>query len=399
MRRGPTAALTILICALSTNAVEARGPSTREERARVVALTRALEEQPFSADAPTTREWLRQWVIEVPDISVKVCDQLFEPHVAPTYPYAKEINLQRVFGAAGFAIEHPGKAMNVTAQYTAGVESALRLYEVLLASRPDSRLPFLDDLQEARSQGRLAQRVSELAKGKCKETNIDLIAALAGSGVALGLGFIVARLFGPRRQNAAVTTNAGRLELIVLACVIYYLVIGAALHVLEPDFDPRYRFMSEYAWGRYGWLMTTTFFVLGSAMLTVALALRLVHVTSRGVRLGVGLLIVGSVFVCLAGVFREFIPHLAASAVAIPSMVMGTLFLSWGFRRVEAWRQIRSVTVLIAVAMLALFLAMMSRVGMPGLEQRAFLVLFLSWLAIVIHRAARLARREERVRG
>jgi hypothetical protein len=39
--------------------------------------------------------------------------------------------------------------------------------------------------------------------------------------------------------------------------------------------------------------------------------------------------------------------------------------------------------------MLAAFLSMVADVGMPGLQQRAFLFLFLLWLAIVVHRLVR----------
>ena len=44
--------------------------------------------------------------------------------------------------------------------------------------------------------------------------------------------------------------------------------------------------------------------------------------------MGFGLLAVGALFVCLAGVFKDFIPHLAASVVAIPSVVMVARSLS-----------------------------------------------------------------------
>jgi uncharacterized membrane protein len=95
------------------------------------------------------------------------------------------------------------------------------------------------------------------------------------------------------------------------------------------------------------------------------------------------------VFVCLAGVFKEFIPHLAASAVAIPSIVMAALFLSWSFRRAAGWQTIYRATLLIALGMLAAFLSILANIGMPGLMQRAFLCLFLLWLSIVVHRLVR----------
>ena len=92
------------------------------------------------------------------------------------------------------------------------------------------------------------------------------------------------------------------------------------LHVLEPEYDPRFQFRSDYTWRAYGWLMTTTFFVLGLATLTVAYGVRRAHQPSFSARVGFGLLLVGAVFVSLPGVFRGFPLHDAASAVGLPSL-------------------------------------------------------------------------------
>jgi hypothetical membrane protein len=135
--------------------------------------------------------------------------------------------------------------------------------------------------------------------------------------------------------------------------------------------------------------MTTTFFVLGLAIVTVAVGLRDVYQSSLSARIGFGLLLVGALGICLAGVFREFIPHAAAGAVGLPSVLMATLLLSWSFRRASGWQPIHRVTFLIALGMLVAFLSIIVNVGMPGLQQRAFLGLLLLWLSVVVHRLVR----------
>ena len=90
--------------------------------------------------------------------------------------------------------------------------------------------------------------------------------------------------------------------------------------------------------------------------------------------------------VCLAGVFKDSMPHLLAGVVFFPSVVMAVLLLSWSFRHPAGWRTIYRAALSIALGMLAAFLSMEADVGMPGLQQRAFLLLFLLWLSIVIHR-------------
>ena len=178
------------------------------------------------------------------------------------------------------------------------------------------------------------------------------------------------------------------------------MIVGIALHFLEPEYDPRFHPMSDYAWGAYGWLMTTTFFVLGLAVFTVAVGVRHVHQSSRSARVGFGLLVIGALFVCLAGVFRGFPLHDGASAVAIPSLVMAALLLSWSFRSAAGWQAIHPATFLIAVGMFAALVSMIVDIGMPGLQQRALLSLLLLWLSIVIHSlvgvTAGLAQRPDR---
>lgn len=164
------------------------------------------------------------------------------------------------------------------------------------------------------------------------------------------------------------------------------MIVGIALHILEPEFDPRFRFMSEYALAAHGWLMTTTFFVLGLATFVVAVALRNGQQSLHGARIGFGLLAVGALLVCLAGVIKDSLPHLFASVVVFPSIVMAVSLLAWSFRQAAEWRTIYRATLFIALGMLAAFLSMVADVGMPGLRQRAFLFLFLLWLSIVTHR-------------
>ena len=101
-----------------------RGLSTPDERAKVVALTRLLERNPSAENAGATRQRLRAWIIAVPDIHVYACEDLLGHGLGDTYPYSREVNLQALFSAAAFAIEHPDRARDENAQYCAGVQGA-----------------------------------------------------------------------------------------------------------------------------------------------------------------------------------------------------------------------------------------------------------------------------------
>lgn len=398
-RQELVAGCVLTLCALQGHAAYARGLSTAAERAQVVAQMRALEQNPLAESAPITRQQLRQWMIDVPEIRFRFCEKLLGHAMPRDYAFVQEINLQVALSGAVFTIEHPERARDDLAIDRAGVEGALRVYERVLASRPNARLTFLDDLVAKRERGVLDDYVARLAKEKCPKSHRDQIAWVAGSAAALLLGPVVAWIFGRRgsvgdialadvaaaRGSSRIATSSRR---IVFVCVAYFAIAVATLHVLHPDLDPRFHFMSEYLLGDYGWLMLTAFFTLGLAPFALAFELREVHPSSWSARAGFGLLIVAGVFVWLAGVFEDFPLHFVASVVAIPAIVMAALLNSWSLRRAMHWRGPPRAALMISLAMLTFFLLMLADIGLPGLEQRAFIGLFLLWLALVASRSA-----------
>jgi hypothetical protein len=398
--RGLVGSAVFLVCALHGHHAHARGPSTPEERAKVIELTRMLERDPLNENADATRQRLREWTIEVPEIRFHVCNELLSHGLGENHPYSREINLQTILSGAVFTLEHQDKRRDDVGAYIAGVEGSLRMYEVLAKSRPDARSAFLDGLVAMRDRGELADHVAKLAAEKCPKSNLLLIAAPIGAAVGLILGSLIGWLFGGRRghrpfaPDVASSENrsakfASAAQCIVFACAAYYVIVGGALHFLEPEYDPGYRFMSEYAWSAHGWLMTTTFFVLALALLTVALALRNLYGPSRSARVGFGLLVIGAAGICVAGLFRGFPLHDLGGAVGLPSVVMAALLISWSFRREPGWRPLFLPTLLIALGMFTALLLIVIDVGMPGLQQRIFLSLVLLCLAIVAHRLVR----------
>jgi len=392
------------LCLLSVLQIQCtlgRGLSTPEERANAINIARSLERDPLAKDAAANRQWLLNWIIEVPDIRFKSCAGLLRPGVGDQYRYSAQVNQQIIFSAAAFKLEHPDHLRNDNGAYIAGVEGALRVYETLMKSVPDAQLAFLDDLIAKRDRVELADHVANLAKEKCKRSKTEWILNLAGAGVALVLSALVAQWFGRHRLPRAtgsesVTSGNGKVKIATIAergvflCAAYFVIVLIVLHILEPEFDPRFRFMSEYALGDYGWLMTTTFFALGLVPFLTAIGLQNVYESSRSIRIGLGLLVVAAIFIWLAGIFRDSIPHLLAGVVAFPSMVMAVLLLSWTFRRAAGWQTIYWLAVFVGLAMLAMLFLMVADLGMPGLQQRVFIFLFLLWLSIVAYKSVRL---------
>jgi hypothetical protein len=143
-----------------------RGPSTPEERKQALEYIQRFEANPLNPNLQPEKEWLTRWMIEVPDIHVKVCMLLDK------LPKGDKKDSQALFNAMffsqiAFVLENPDKQNDDLAQYEAGVEGALRVYEVLLKSKPKDQQPYLDDLIQRREAGTLAQWVKERVTASC----------------------------------------------------------------------------------------------------------------------------------------------------------------------------------------------------------------------------------------
>lgn len=162
----------IALTAQLSRAQENRKPSTPEERAQAVRITRALEADPLNKDAKKAKEWLLYWLIQAPDISVTICTDYLSPLYAKDKNreknYAAEIATQMMFSSAAFIIEHPEQAKDDIAVNKAGLEGSLKAYEAIVKAKPSVKWPFLDELIERREKGTLEEYVREINTTKCK---------------------------------------------------------------------------------------------------------------------------------------------------------------------------------------------------------------------------------------
>ena len=162
-----------ILCAASLLAIAgedawaARGPSTQEERDKALSLVQQLESDPLGAQAPPAREWLTMWLIEVPDVTVKLCASLLPSLLDQKKNYAPEILAQMMFSSAAFIIRSAGSSADDVSSYTAGLEGALRSYEAVLKVKPKARWEELDALLKKRDEGKLKDYVLE-KMAECK---------------------------------------------------------------------------------------------------------------------------------------------------------------------------------------------------------------------------------------
>jgi Protein of unknown function (DUF998) len=96
-----------------------------------------------------------------------------------------------------------------------------------------------------------------------------------------------------------ISQTAARLS---FAAAATFLILLAALHLIKPELDPSWHVISEYAIGRYGWMMVLAFLSLAFSLVTLFIAIKSQLRTIVG-RIGLGLLLLSAVGMTIAGIF------------------------------------------------------------------------------------------------
>jgi hypothetical protein len=138
-----------------------------------------------------------------------------------------------------------------------------------------------------------------------------------------------------------------------MAWTVAFYVLLALLHLLKPEIDPSWRFISEYAIGRYGWLMSLAFLLYSVAWLALFVAVRPWSHTRMG-RLGLGLVLISALGLLIAGLFpsdpvttpRELLTtagrlHGLGGTLGM-AMPFAALFVTWTLSKNPAWRWART---------------------------------------------------------
>jgi hypothetical protein len=115
---------------------------------------------------------------------------------------------------------------------------------------------------------------------------------------------------------------------------IITLVFLAALHIASPEFDPSWRVVSEYALGRFPWLLSAMFLCWAVSSWALAAALRPFARTRIAIS-GLVLLLLSGAGEALAAFFDVSWPtmHGVAAMIGIPTLPIAALLISYGLDR------------------------------------------------------------------
>lgn len=164
MKRKLFTLLVVLVAAIPL-AAKTRGPSTIEERNRVVDYARSLETNPLAKDGLAKRMWLTEWIVQVPDITVNPCCTSLFSLDKVNATYSNQLRMQAIYSQTAFLLEHPG--IKEAAAQAAGLEGTLRAYRAIQRVDPTARYPLLDNLLALERKGKLEKYVTRQQKCQC----------------------------------------------------------------------------------------------------------------------------------------------------------------------------------------------------------------------------------------
>ena len=115
------------------------------------------------------------------------------------------------------------------------------------------------------------------------------------------------------------------------------LVLLGALHILSPEFAPSWRMVSEYANGRYGWVLSLMFASWAVSAWALAYAIWL-QVKTTGGKIGLVLLVIAGIGEAMGGLFDINHPlHGLAAMIGIPTFPIAAMLISVSLSRIQPW--------------------------------------------------------------
>jgi hypothetical membrane protein len=111
-----------------------------------------------------------------------------------------------------------------------------------------------------------------------------------------------------------------------------------SLHVLSPEFSPAWRMISEYANGRYSWVLSAMFTAYGVSMLALAFAIRSQLTTKQG-RVGLVLLTLSGIGAASASIFdvNQEALHEVSGLLGYFGLPVPAMLISSAMCRLQPW--------------------------------------------------------------
>lgn len=125
---------------------------------------------------------------------------------------------------------------------------------------------------------------------------------------------------------------------LIITCGSLSLLCLLMLHFLSPELKPSWRMVSEYAYGKYKFVLTAFFLLWGiSTLLLVVLLWN--ETTTVWAKIGLVLIFISGIGACMGGLFDVKHPlHGAAFGLGVPTLPIGALLVGYHLVKSEGWK-------------------------------------------------------------
>lgn len=209
------------------------------------------------------------------------------------------------------------------------------------------------------------------------------------------------------------TRPVSKLEFIAarvsIVCGMLFILLLGSLHFLEPEFDPTWRFISEYALGRFGALMPLAFLTLAASLASIGVAVLSQARTIPGY-IGLSVLAIAAAGLIIAAAYKTdpiftspeemtFSGNMHVLGASLDYSPLAFLLLSFSLARNRAWQPIRWRLFMMAGISLILtivFILLLPADGVfgpsvfAGLVGRFLLLSYVGWVTIAAFHILRL---------
>jgi hypothetical protein len=192
---------------------------------------------------------------------------------------------------------------------------------------------------------------------------------------------------------------------------VLFLFLLAILHLLEPEFDPTWRFVSEYMLGHFGWMMSLAFVSLAISLASIGAAIfsRVRNIVGY---IGLAILALAVIGLCIAAVFKtdpittqmeDLTPsgQMHVLGASLDYSPLAFLLLTFSLIRRPEWAHLKKRLFAAACITIALTIAFIATIPADavfgpgiytGLIGRILLISYLGWIVPVALRVLHLQK-------
>lgn len=203
----------------------------------------------------------------------------------------------------------------------------------------------------------------------------------------------------PSKPVSRLERNAARISIASGALFVIFL---GSLHLLEPEFDPTWRFISEYALGNFGWMMALAFATIAISLASAGVAI-FSRVQNLVGMLGLAIVLLAVIGLIIAALFKTdpiftsrdemtSSGQMHVFGASLDYSPLAFLLLSFSLARHVEWFSVKKWLFLTSVLSIALTIGFIATIPVDGdfgpgvysgLVGRFLMLSYLGWLGIV----------------